>query len=238
MELAKAATAGQLLENSFFEVVAQPSNERKEVLCIENKDDWREPILKYLVSAQLPEKEEEARRIQLISRKYKVVEGQLYKSGVIAPLLNYVTREEGMKMVVDIHEGLCGAHQAPCSVASKVIRQGIYWPTIMKYTERYIKTCRACQKFGPTSKAPPKELQPIPPVWPFYRCGIDIVVPLPREKGDLRFVIVAIEYFSRWIEAEAVARITSAAVHKFVWKNIMCRFGIPREIVCDNGKQF
>jgi hypothetical protein len=81
-------------------------------------------------------------------------------------------------------------------------------------------------------------LRPIPPVWPFYRWGIDIVGPLPRAKGDLRFVIVVIEYFSRWIEAEAVARITFASVQRFVWKNILCRFGIPKEIVCDNGKQF
>jgi ribonuclease HI len=237
-ELAKAAATGQPLENSFFDIITQPSYEKKEVACIQREGDWREPILKYLVSAQLPEKEEEAKRIQLTSKKYKVVEGQLYKSGVTAPLLKCVTREDGMKMVVEIHEGLCGAHQAPRSVASKVIRQGIYWPTIMKDTEKYIKTCKACQKFGPMTKAPPKELQPIPPVWPFYRWGIDIVGPLPRAKGDLRFVIVAIEYFSRWIEAEAVARITSAAVQKFVWKNIICRFGIPKQIVCDNGKKF
>nr|CAH67397.1 H0115B09.9 [Oryza sativa] len=237
-ELAKAAATSQPLENSFFDVLIQPSYEKREVANIQGEIDWREPILKYLVSEQLPEKEEEARRIQLISRKYKVIEGQLYKSGVTAPLLKCVTREEGMRMVVEIHEGLSGAHQAPRSVASKVIRQGVYWPTIIKDKEKYIKTCKACQKFGATSKAPPRELQPIPPVRLFYRWGLDIVGPLPRAKGDLRFVIVAIEYFSRWIEAEAVARITSASVQKFVWKNIICRFGIPKEIVCDNGKQF
>lgn len=58
-----------------------------------------------------------------MSRKYKVIEGQLYKSGVTTPLLKCVTREEGMRIVVEIHEGLCGAHQAPWSIASKVIRQ-------------------------------------------------------------------------------------------------------------------
>lgn len=238
-ELTKAAAAGQPLENSFFEILEHPSYDKKEVICIQAEGlDWRDPILKFLVSNKLPEKEEEARRVQLMARKYKVIDGQLYKSGVTAPLLKCVTKEEGMQMVVEIHEGICGAHQAPRSVASKVIRQGIYWPTIMKDIEQYIKTCRACQKVGSSSKAPPKELQPIPPAWPFYRWGIDIVGPLPRAKGDLRFVIVAIEYFSRWIEAEAVARITSAAVQKFVWKNIICRFGIPKEIVCDNGKQF
>lgn len=68
-ELAKAVVAGQPLENSFFDVITQPSYERKGVMCIENKDDWREPILKYVVSAQLHEKEEEARRIQLMSKK-------------------------------------------------------------------------------------------------------------------------------------------------------------------------
>lgn len=121
-ELAKAAATGQPLENSFFDVLIQPSYEKREVANIHGEIDWRESILKYLVSEQLPKKEE-ARRIQLMSRKYKVIEGQLYKSGVTTPLLKCVTREEGMKMVVEIHEGLCGAHQAPRSVASKVIRQ-------------------------------------------------------------------------------------------------------------------
>ncbi|GJX75096.1 reverse transcriptase domain-containing protein [Tanacetum coccineum] len=54
----------------------------------------------------------------------------------------------------------------------------------------------------------------------------------------LKFLIVAIDYFTKWIEAKAVATITGNQVKRFVWDNIECRFGLPGEIVSDNGKQF
>nr|GFA48608.1 reverse transcriptase domain-containing protein [Tanacetum cinerariifolium] len=56
--------------------------------------------------------------------------------------------------------------------------------------------------------------------------------------GKVKFLIVAMDYFTKWIEAKAVATITGRQVKKFVWDNIVCRFGIPGEIISDNGKQF
>ncbi|GJV19177.1 reverse transcriptase domain-containing protein [Tanacetum coccineum] len=61
---------------------------------------------------------------------------------------------------------------------------------------------------------------------------------LPEGPGKVKFMIVAIDYFTKWIEAKAVATITGNQVKKFVWDNIVCRFGLPREIISDNGKQF
>ncbi|GJU35197.1 reverse transcriptase domain-containing protein [Tanacetum coccineum] len=62
--------------------------------------------------------------------------------------------------------------------------------------------------------------------------------PFPEEPGKVKFFIVAMDYFTKWIEAKAVATITGNQVKKFMWDNIVCRFGLPREIVSDNGKQF
>nr|GEV07510.1 hypothetical protein [Tanacetum cinerariifolium] len=56
-------------------------------------------------------------------------------------------------------------------------------------------------------------------------------------QGKVKFLIVAIDYFKKWIEAKPVATITGNQVKKFVWDNIVCRFGLPREIISDNGKQ-
>ncbi len=54
----------------------------------------------------------------------------------------------------------------------------------------------------------------------------------------MKFLIVAIEYFTKWVEAEAVAQIIAHKVQQFVWKNIVCRFGVPKRLVSDNGTQF
>ncbi|GKE89613.1 reverse transcriptase domain-containing protein, partial [Tanacetum coccineum] len=68
--------------------------------------------------------------------------------------------------------------------------------------------------------------------------GIDIAGPFPEGPGKVKFLIVAIDYFTKWIEAKPVATIMGNQVKKFVWDNIVCRFGLPGEIVSDNGKQF
>nr|GEX43897.1 reverse transcriptase domain-containing protein [Tanacetum cinerariifolium] len=68
--------------------------------------------------------------------------------------------------------------------------------------------------------------------------GIDIAGPFPEGPGKVKFLIVAMDYFTKWIEAKPVGTITSNQVKKFVWDNIVCRFGLPGKIISDNGKQF
>nr|GEZ21172.1 reverse transcriptase domain-containing protein [Tanacetum cinerariifolium] len=70
------------------------------------------------------------------------------------------------------------------------------------------------------------------------RLGIDITEPFPKGHGKVKFLIVAIDYFTKWIEAKPVAAITGAQIKKFVWDNIVCIFGLPGEIISNNGKQF
>ena len=74
--------------------------------------------------------------------------------------------------------------------------------------------------------------------WPFVQWRIDIIDPLPLGKSRVKFLLVAIDYFIKWVEAEALATITEARIQNFVWKNIICRFGIPLTIISDNGRQF
>jgi transposase InsO family protein len=67
---------------------------------------------------------------------------------------------------------------------------------------------------------------------------LDIVGPLPTAQGNLKFTFVAIEYFTKWIEARAVSTITSKTAQKFNCQNIVYRFGVPSELTVDNDKQF
>nr|KYP70292.1 Pol polyprotein [Cajanus cajan] len=67
---------------------------------------------------------------------------------------------------------------------------------------------------------------------------MDILGPFPPAKGQLKFLLVAIDYFTKWIEACPLAKITTENVQKFTWKNIICKFGILHALVTDNGRQF
>jgi hypothetical protein len=94
-----------------------------------------------------------------------------------------------------------------------------------------------CQRHAPYSKFASNEIQLISPVWPFARWGIDIVSLLPTAPGNYTNA-VAVEYFSKWVEAKPLLSITSVTIQKFFWQNIVCRFGVPYEVTVDNDKQF
>ena len=74
--------------------------------------------------------------------------------------------------------------------------------------------------------------------WPFAQWGLDIMGPFSIAIRQLKFLRVCIDYFTKWVEAEALATITEKNMQNFVWRYIICRFGIPRVLVSDNGKQF
>ena len=78
-------------------------------------------------------------------------------------------------------------------------------------------------------------LKPISGLWLFAQWDMDIVGPLLAAAAQKKFLLVATDYFSKWVEAKAYASIKDKDVTKFVWKNIICRFGIPQTIIADNG---
>ncbi|OMO67808.1 Integrase, catalytic core [Corchorus olitorius] len=123
------------------------------------------------------------------------------------------------------------------SLAQKALRQGFYWPTMKHDAMELVKRCEKYQKFGKVPRLPVEELNVITAPWPFAMWGLDLIGPLPMATRRRKFVIVACDYFTKWVEAEPLASITQQQVEKFLWQNILCRFGIPHVIVFDNGLQ-
>nr|GEX77018.1 hypothetical protein [Tanacetum cinerariifolium] len=150
-------------------------------------------------------------------------------------LVDYLKGDYVMR---EIHEGSCSMHAGPRSVVAKAVRLGYYWPTMHKDACDMIQKCNDCQIHRPITRHPQQSLTPITALWRFYKWGIDIAGPFPKGPGKVKFLIVSMDYFTKWIEAKAVATIIGGQVKKFIWDNIMCRFGIPGEIISANGKQF
>nr|GEW97108.1 reverse transcriptase domain-containing protein [Tanacetum cinerariifolium] len=216
----KADTLSKIASTSFahlskqvlVEVLETKSITGKEVTAVieEEGPSWMTKLVNYLKEGILLGDYKEARKLRLKAK--------------------YVMRK--------IHEGLCSMHAGPWSVEAKAIRLGYFWPTIHKDARDMIRRCNNCQIHRPVTRHPQHPLTPITAPWPFYKWGIDIAGPFPEGPGKVKFLIVAMDYFTKWIEAKAVATITSGQVKKFVWENIVCHFGIPGEIISDNGKQF
>nr|GEV62362.1 reverse transcriptase domain-containing protein [Tanacetum cinerariifolium] len=141
-------------------------------------------------------------------------------------------------IIQEIYEGSCSMHAGPRSVVAKAMRSGYYWPTMHRDAREMIRKCKNFQIHRPVSRYPQKPLTPITAPWPFYKWGIDIAGPFSEGPGKVKFLIVSMDYFTKWIEAKAVATISGSQVKNFIWDNIVCRFGLPGEIVTNNGKQF
>ena len=142
--------------------------------------------------------------------------------------------DEAMYVLREIHKGVCGNHSGPRSLMGKTIRASYFWPTIQKDAAELVKKCDKCQQFGNVQHIPGELLMSISSPWPFSTWGIDIVGSLPLGKRQVKFLLIAIDYFTKWVEAELLAVITKDKTQTFVWKNIVYRFRIPRAFIFDN----
>ena len=74
--------------------------------------------------------------------------------------------------------------------------------------------------------------------WPFAQWGLDIVGSFPKAVGNKKYLLVGTYYFTQWVKVEPLANIRDMDTKRFVWKNIVTRFGVPHVLISDNGLQF
>ena len=195
-----------------------------------------DPIWDYLVEGTLPSDPKEASKLRARSARFTVHRGTLYKRGFSTLTLKCVGKEDANYTLREVHEGICGNHIEAQTLAGKTLRQGYYWPTMLKDATELVRKYKACQEHAKISHLPSELLTSVTSPWPFQQWGLDILGPLPIAMGQCKFIIVAMDYFTKWAEAEPLATITEHKVCNFVWCSIICRFGIPRSLVSDNGK--
>ena len=109
---------------------------------------------------------------------------------------------------------------------------------MQKEALEYVKKCDQCQRFAPNIHQPGEKLNPLSSPWPFAQWSLDILGPFPKAAGNKRFLLVSTDYFTKWVEAEALANIRDVDAKKFIWKNIVTKFGIPYTLISDNDLQF
>ncbi|GJV45225.1 reverse transcriptase domain-containing protein [Tanacetum coccineum] len=229
-----------LSKQVLVEILKEKSIHKEEVATIveEEGTTWMTPIIEYLKDGTLPGDRKEASKLRIKARQYELLEGILYKRSFLKPWLRCVGPLQANYVIREIHEGSCSMHAGPRSVVPKAMRLGYYWPTMHRDTREMIRTCNDCQIHRPVPRNPQHPLTPITAPWSFYKWGIYIAGPFPKGSGKFKFLIVAMDYFTKWIKAKAVATITGNQVKKFMWDNIVCRFGLPGEIILENDKQF
>ena len=102
----------------------------------------------------------------------------------------------------------------------------------------YVQRCNSCQEHARAPRQPAVPLTPINCAWPFAQWGLDLLGPFPPTSGQWKYIVVGVDYFIKWVEAEPLATITERQIEKFIWRNLVTRFGLPKTIIIDNGPQF
>ena len=109
---------------------------------------------------------------------------------------------------------------------------------MQKEAQEYVKKCDQCQRFTPNIHQLGGVLNPFSSPWPFAQWGLDILGPFPKTLGNKKYLLVCTDYFTKWVEAKLLANIRDVDVKRFIWKNIVTRFGVPYVLISDNGLQF
>ncbi|KAI5342276.1 hypothetical protein L3X38_010151 [Prunus dulcis] len=118
-------------------------------------------------------------------------------------------------------------------------RYGYFWPTKMKDCIHYSKGCEACQRHGPIQQAPSVPMNPIVKPWSFRVCAMDLIGRIyPASSKQHYFIILATNYFTKWVEAKPVKSTTSQEIITFIEEQIIQRFGIPESITIDRECSF
>ena len=107
----------------------------------------------------------------------------------------------------------------------------------LRNAEEIIRTCKGCQFYAKQTNLPAQALSTIPITWPYAVWGLDMVGPLKKVPGGFSHLLVAIDMFTKWIEAKLITTIDSKEAVKF-FLDIVYRFGVPNSIITDNGTNF
>ena len=169
--LAKLATTSQedLDRLVSFEHLLEPSVniDNEEVSPIISEPSWMDPIWDYLADEILPSDPKEASKLRKRSARFTIHQGTLYKQGFSTPILKCVGKEDANYVLREVHEGIYGNHIEARSLEAKTLRQGYYWPTMLKDATELVKKCKIYQEHVKISYLPSVSLTSITSPWPF-----------------------------------------------------------------------
>ena len=195
---------------------------------------WYADIVNYLACGVVPSEftSQQKRKLRTDSRYYIWDDPFLFKRGTDMIIRKCVSETEQGKILDECHASPYGGHFSGERTAHKILQSGFYWPTIFRDCAEWVKMCDRCQKIGNISSRNEMPLRGIMVVQIFDVWGIDFMGPFPPSFGNL-YILLAVDYVSKWVEAVACSRNDANTVVAFLQKNILSRFGTPRTIISD-----
>ncbi|KAM2340125.1 hypothetical protein ACFX1X_019632 [Malus domestica] len=211
----------------------------EQLMSIKVSEPWYADLVNYLVSKHVPSEllKHQGDKLKKEARFYVWDDPYLWKYCPDQVIRRCVHDSEFNAILTFCHTYACGGHFGTNRTALKVLECGFYWPTIFRDARTFCMSCDRCQRTGNIG---PKQQMPQTPIFSveiFDVWGIDFMGPFPSSHGFL-YILLAMDYVSKWVEAKATRTNDSRVVADFVKTNIFARFGMPRVLISDGGSHF
>jgi hypothetical protein len=202
---------------------------------------WYSHIIHFLQTLSVPSDltKTQRRALKLKAINFCINDNLLFWKNPIGLLLRCINQEEAAKVMIEFHNSECGGHHYWKTTAHKILRSGYYWPSLFSDVYEFVKTCDKCQRFEGKQQLKSLPLKPIVVTGPFQQWGLDFIGEIhPPSSGQHRWILVATDYFTKWIEAIPTRNANHTVIINFLQENIFARFGCPKRIVTDNAAAF
>lgn len=169
-----------------------------------------------------------------------IIAGFLYKRGLDNIIRRCVPDHEQSSVLEEVHAGNAGGHFSAQITSRKIFQSGLWWPTVIKDAYRMGNNCSQFQRDGYRRDVDRMSHRPALPLDPFQKWGIDFMGPFKLVAKSIgnRYILVATDYCTKWVEAVALRDNKASSVARFLYNNIITRFGCPIELVSDQGVHF
>ena len=197
---------------------------------------WFHEIKRYLEAQEYPEgaSVNNKKFLRTFSAKFFFTNKILYKRNHDSTLLRCIDKSEAEKIMADLYEGTFGTHSSGHTMAKKILRPGYYWSTMESDCYQHSRTCHKCQIYADKVHVPSVPMNVLMAPWPFVMWGINMIGEIkPIASNGHRFILVAIDYFTKWVEAASFTSVTKNVIAWFIKQNLICRYGISERIVTD-----
>jgi len=175
---------------------------------------------------------EESKRARKRVSNYYWKEQRLYFKGLFVP-----KPEERMSLVSQMHEDL--GHFREQRTLAEICRR-YFWHHRTEDVKVVVRSCQQCQlvRSKGSIRSGDEQLKSIPIYDLFHRVALDTTGPLPETRSGNRYILVVIDHYSKWCEAKAVADHSAKIAARFLEGDIICRYGVPRFILTNNGGEW
>jgi hypothetical protein len=217
------------------EKVAVDSLPDESLFLISTDDIWYGDIIIYLQTQTFRPalSSNERRHVHYQARHYIILNDTLYRRGIDFVFRRCLTFDEAEKALNDCHSGECGGHMSGYATAQKILRAGYFWPSLFTDCITTVQKCHACQTYNQKIRS-----HPVVSVHPFSKWGIDFMTCHPHSAGGHGYIIVDVDYFTKWAKVMPTFDNTGKTATLFLFNHVITRFGVPQAIITDHGSHF